>query len=151
MMKHLISSFLILSITVLSCNKESDQSIYKIQQIIIKKYKIMRISLKNGDPNYVLNMHTNDAVLFLQNGNEVRGKEALKVFYIKIAALGIDIESTPTSVELFSDSVAFEVGVFNSTSKTGKRSAAKYINVWKKGNGDWKISKAIDQAKLPID
>lgn len=149
-MKNPFLILLILSITLLSFIKKDDSSSDKIKQIIIEKYKIMRISLKNGDPNYVLNMHTDDAILFQQNGNEVSGKVALKIFYIRIAAMGIDIESTPTSVELFSDSVAFEVGVFSSTTKAGIKSSAKYINVWKKVKGDWKIAKAIDQAKLQV-
>jgi hypothetical protein len=44
--------------------------------------------------------------------------------------------------------VAFEVGTFIGTSKTGIQNSAKYVNIWKKIDGDWKLYKAIDQAKL---
>jgi ketosteroid isomerase-like protein len=108
----------------------------------------MRTTLKSGDPNYVLKMHTKDAILFLQNGTEVVGITALKPFYEKVASTGIDIKSKPTTIELISENVAFEVGVFTSTSKTGIQNSAKYINIWKRVEGDWKIFKAIDQAKL---
>jgi ketosteroid isomerase-like protein len=120
----------------------------EIKQIIIEKYKFVRSSLKSGDPDYVINMHTQDAVQFLQNGKEVIGIVALKAFYEKVAAIGIDIKSTPTTIELLTDDIAFEVGTFTSTSKTGTLNSAKYIIIWKKINGEWKIYKAIDQAKL---
>jgi ketosteroid isomerase-like protein len=93
-------------------------------------------------------MHTEDAILFLPNGTEVIGLSALKPFYEKVALTGVDIKSVPTSVELLSENSAFEVGTFTSTSKAGIQNSAKYINVWKRIDGDWKLYKAIDQAKL---
>jgi ketosteroid isomerase-like protein len=140
--------FVCLTTILLSCNKKSSNFNDEIKQIIAKKYEKMRASLKNGDSNYVLEMHAEDAILFLPNGKEVAGITALKPFYEKVASTGIDIKSTPTSVELISENIAFEVGSFISTSKTGVQNSAKYINIWKKIEGDWKIYKAIDQAKL---
>lgn len=128
--------------------KEGAASEDEIKQLIIKKYENMRSTLKSGDPTYVLTMHTQDATLFQQNGIEVIGMLALKPFYEKIATMDIDIKSIPTSVELLTEDIAYEVGTFTSTSKTGIQSSAKYINIWKKVDGDWKIYKAIDQAKL---
>jgi ketosteroid isomerase-like protein len=137
-----------LAIIVSSCNSKNTISENEVKQIIIEKYKTMRTSLKSGDPNYVLNMHTKDAILFLPNGKEVIGITELRPFYEKVATTGIDIKSTPTIVELLSDNVAFEVGTFIGTSKTGIQNSAKYVNIWKKIDGDWKLYKAIDQAKL---
>ena len=54
----------------------------------------------------------------------------------------------PTSVEQLAGDIVYEVGIFTSTSKTGTQNTAKYINIWKKIDGDWRIYKAIDQAKL---
>ena len=147
-MKSILVSLFCSTIFLLSCNKKISNFNDDIKQAIIKKYEKVRTTLKNGDPNYVLNMHSKDAVLFLQNGTEVSGIIALKTFYEKVASTGIDIKSTPTTVELMSENVAFEVGVFTSTSKTGIQNSAKYINIWKKNDGDWKLYKAIDQAKL---
>jgi ketosteroid isomerase-like protein len=137
-----------LAIIVSSCHNKNTISENEVKQIIIEKYKTMRPSLKSGDPNYVLNMHTKDAILFLPNGKEVIGITELRPFYEKVATTGIDINSTPTIVELLSDNVAFEVGTFIGTSKTGIQNSAKYVNIWKKIDGDWKLYKAIDQAKL---
>lgn len=147
-MKSMLILFVCSSTFLLSCNKKSVNSNDAIRQIIIKKYEKVRATLKNGDPNYVLNMHSKDAVLFLKNGTQVDGIAALKIFYEKVAPTGIDIESTPTTIELLSENVAFEVGTFTSTSKTGIQNSAKYINIWKKTDGDWKLFKSIDQAKL---
>jgi ketosteroid isomerase-like protein len=147
-MKSILLLLFCSAILLWSCNKKNSNSNDDIKQIIIEKYENMRTTLKSGDPNYVLNMHSKDAVLFLQNGTEVVGITALKLFYEKVASTGIDIKSTPTTIELISENVAFEVGVFISTSKTGIQNSAKYINIWKKNDGDWKLYKAIDQAKL---
>ncbi|PZR07143.1 MAG: hypothetical protein DI539_23980 [Flavobacterium psychrophilum] len=137
------SIFLSSSYSVKSVKSEEE-----IKQIIIRKYEQMRATLKSGDPSYVLNMHTQDATLYQQNGKEVVGMVALKPFYEKIATMGIDIKSTPTTVEVLTADIVYEVGTFTSTTKTGIQNSAKYINIWKKVNGDWKIYKAIDQSKL---
>ncbi len=147
-MKPISLLFVLLTAFLLSCNNKKSNINDDIKQIIIKKYEKMRISLKNGNPNYVLEMHSKDATLFLRNGTEIVGIMALKPFYEKIALTGIDIKSTPTTLELISENIAFEVGTFISTSKSGTQNSAKYINIWKKIDGDWKLYKAIDQAKL---
>jgi ketosteroid isomerase-like protein len=138
------------SIFLPSSANQSANTNEEVKQVIIKKYEKMRVSLKNGDATYVLGMHTADAILFLPNGKEVVGMVVLKPFYEKVAMADIDINSTPTSVELLADDIAYEVGTFVSTSKTGIQNSAKYINIWKKVDGDWKIYKAIDQTKLVI-
>lgn len=145
----LISLLFVCSVILLSsCNKEKAISNNEVTEIIIEKYKNMRATLKSGNPNYVLNMHMKDAILFLPNGKEVTGIIELRPFYEKVATSGIDINSTPTSIELLSEDVAYEVGTMKSTSKAKIQNAAKYINIWKRVDGDWKIFKAIDQAKL---
>ncbi len=143
--------FFCLGIVLSSCDNKSTVSQKKIENIIIEKYENMRITLKGGDPNYVLNMHAEDAILFLPNGKEVVGMTELRPFYEKVATTGIDINSTPTSIEILSEDVVYEVGTFTSTSKTGIQSSSKYINIWKRVEGDWKIFKAIDQAKLKYE
>jgi ketosteroid isomerase-like protein len=119
-----------------------------IKQIIIKTNENVRTTLKKGDPNYVLSIHAQDATQFLPNGTEVVGIAALRTFYEKIAPMGIDIKSTTISVEQLTDDTVFEVGTFISTLKSGTQSKGKYIIIWKKIGKNWRIYKAIDQAKL---
>lgn len=147
-MKHTLFLFIYLGILTASYGQKSKESNQEIKQIIVEKYEQMRITLKNGDPNYVLNMHSKDAILFLPNGKEITGINELKPFYESVAKTGIDIKSSPTSVEQLAGDIVYEVGIFTSTSKTGTQNTAKYINIWKKIDGDWRIYKAIDQAKL---
>ncbi len=147
-MKLTLYLFLYSVIVLSSCNEKNTNSNNEIKQIIVEHYEKMRTTLKSGDPNYVLNMHTKDAILFLPNGKEVFGIIELRPFYEKVATTGIDIKSIPTTIELLSEDVVLEVGTFTSTSKTGIQNSAKYINIWKRVEEDWKIFKAIDQAKL---
>jgi ketosteroid isomerase-like protein len=146
-MKRIIVFFIAMALFS-SCIEKHKNSSAGITQLIIEKYEIMRTSLKNGDAKYVLKMHTQDAILFLPNGKEVVGMIALSPFYKEVAATGIDISSKPTTIELLTDDVAFEVGTFTSTSKKGIQHSSKYINIWKKVDGEWRIYKAIDQAEL---
>ena len=145
-LKLLLLTYLVLFFA--SCTKKNTITNDDIKQIIVKTNDTVRTTLKNGDPNYVINLHTQDAIQFLPNGTEVVGIVALRTFYEKIARLGIDIKSTTLSIEKLSDNTVFEVGTFTSTSKTGVQSLGKYIIIWKKIGGNWKIFKAIDQAKL---
>jgi ketosteroid isomerase-like protein len=147
-MKKVFFLFLCSVIVLSSCNEKSTISNNEIKQIIVEKYEKMRTTLKSGDASYVLNMHSKDAILYLPNGKEVVGIAALKPFYEKVASTDIDIKSIPTTIELLSEVVIYEVGTFTSTSKTGIQNSSKYINIWKKVDGDWKLFKAIDQAKL---
>jgi ketosteroid isomerase-like protein len=130
------------------CTKKIAPTNNDIKQIIVKINENVRTTLKNGDPNYVLSIHTQDAIQFLSDGTEVVGITALKTFYEKIASMGIDIKSTTISVEKLTNDTAFEVGTFVSTLKSGTQSKGKYIIIWKKVGENWKIYKAIDQAKL---
>jgi hypothetical protein len=131
-----------------SCSKKMMISESEMKKIILDKYEKVRTSLKNGDPNYVLDLHTKDAILFLPNGKEVTGIKELRPFYEGVAQAKVDIKSTPTNIEIFAHDIVFEVGTYTSTSQTGVQNSAKYINIWRKIDGDWKLFKAIDQAKL---
>jgi ketosteroid isomerase-like protein len=133
---------------IAGCTKKIALPNNDIKQIIVKTNENVRTTLKNGDPNYVLSIHTQDAIQFLSDGTEVVGIAALKTFYEKIASMGIDIKSTTISVEKLTDDTAFEVGTFISTLKSGTQSKGKYIIIWKKVGENWRIYKAIDQAKL---
>jgi ketosteroid isomerase-like protein len=130
------------------CTKKNTMTNDDIKQIIIKTNENVRMTLKNGDPNFVISIHAQDAIQFLSNGTEVVGIQALRTFYEKIATMGIDIKSTTITVEKLTDDTVFEVGTFISTLKSGIQSKGKYIIIWKKIGESWKIYKAIDQAKL---
>jgi uncharacterized protein (TIGR02246 family) len=122
----------------------------ELKNLIINKYEKMRTTIQNGDPTFVIKMHTDDAVLFKADGTETKGIKELSILYNQVAASGIIIKSTPITIEKLSDDTAFEVGVFTSTTKNGKTNSSKYIIVWKKVDEDWKIYKSIDQAKIIV-
>jgi ketosteroid isomerase-like protein len=143
------SLFLIgLVVSSTSCLSQKKITDNKLKILIIEKYEKMRATIQSGDPNYVIKMHTDDATLFKSDGTELNGIQQLGVLYKQVATSGIDIKSTPISVEKLSQDTAFEVGQFVSTTKDGKINSSKYIIIWKKVGNDWKIYKSIDQAKI---
>jgi ketosteroid isomerase-like protein len=131
-----------------SCDSPHKINNDELKQIIIDKYKMITTTLQNGDETYVVNMHTDDAVLFKADGLEVVGIIALREFYKQVAASHVTINSNPISVEKLSEDIAFEFGTFNSTTTKGKKNSAKYMNIWKRVGKDWKILKAIDHSKI---
>ena len=147
-MKVKLLVILFLALIMVSCSIHRKITTDEIRAIITKKTQTIRTTLKNGDPSFVVNSHTDDAIQFLPDGTEIVGKEALKAFYSKVAASRVDIESVTTTVEKLSKDMAMEVGIFTSTTTAGKQSKGKYILIWKNVDNDWKIYKAIDQAKL---
>ncbi|CAN5329233.1 hypothetical protein BH10BAC4_BH10BAC4_06870 [soil metagenome] len=135
-----------LVLVIISCNTEITND--ELKAIIIKNDEIIRTTLKNGDPSFVINMHTDDAIQFMPDGTEIAGKDRLREFYNRVATSRVDIESIPTTVEILSSDIAMEVGIFISTTITGEKNKGKYVLIWKKVDSDWKIYKAIDQAKI---
>lgn len=91
-MKSILLPVVCLSILLSFCNKNSSNPNDDVKQIIIEKYAKMRTTLKSGDPDYVLAMHSKNATLFLQNRTQIVGIAALKPFYEKVALSGIDIK-----------------------------------------------------------
>ena len=82
---------LLCMVTLAACNSSHKTTNSELQQIIIEKYKMLKTTLKNGDPTFVLNMHTNDAVLFKADGKEVVGIKALSELYKQVAASHVTI------------------------------------------------------------
>ncbi len=129
-----------------ACKSSRQTTADELKKLIIEKYAKLKVTLQNGDPSYVLSMHTNDAVLFKADGTEVSGIKELSLFYKNVATSRITIESNPVSVEKLADDTAFEFGVFTSTTTKGENYSSEYINIWKRVGNDWKIYKAIDHS-----
>ena len=133
---------------ITSCESNSTVTNEELKNLIIEKYSLMATSLQKGESDYIINLHTDDAVLFKADGTELKGIDELSELYKQVAASGIMIKSKPITVELFSKDIAFEVGTFVATMKDGQTNSAKYMIIWKRVGKDWKIYKSIDQAKL---
>jgi ketosteroid isomerase-like protein len=82
-MKLKLSILACTALFLASCTKKIGLTNNDIKQIIVKTNENVRTTLKNGDPNYVLSIHTQDAIQFLSDGTEVVGIAALKTFYEK--------------------------------------------------------------------
>ena len=147
MITRLLILFILYFLTT-SCESDKGLNNEELKTHIAEKYDLMSSSLQRGESTYIINMHTDDAILFKADGTELVGIEKLSELYREVASSGVDIKSTPITVEKFSDEFAFEVGTFNATTKTGKVNSAKYMIIWKRIGEEWKIYKSIDQAKI---
>lgn len=111
-------------------------------------------AVNRGDMSAVADLYTDDAVLMPANGAAVRGREAVRTFFVQ--ALG---SMSPRDVKLWSDEIevcgetAYEVGRYQMTLQPPGAAAmndrGKYIVIWKRqSDGSWKIARDIFNSDL---
>jgi uncharacterized protein (TIGR02246 family) len=90
-------------------------------------------------------MYTEDAYLLPSGGEMVKGRAAIQAFWTK-AAEGIgDFKLTTVDVKPLGNDAAREIGTFTLKTKgqPPQEVAGKYVVVWQKVGGDWKLATDI--------
>jgi uncharacterized protein (TIGR02246 family) len=96
-----------------------------------------------GDSKAVADLYTEDAKVIAPGSDIASGREAIAAFWQK----GID--SGAKEVKLATDRVesagdmAYEDGVVTVVGADGKPSPARYVVVWKRDGGSWKLHRDI--------
>lgn len=94
--------------------------------------------------------YAKDAIAFPPNSEMVKGRDAIQAFWKGFidAGLGAQIET----VEIESDGkLGFEVGKYAIMDPAGKTvDQGKYVVVWKKEEGSWKMYRDIWNSSLPM-
>ena len=97
-----------------------------------------------GDFAGVASLYTDDATAFPPGSSMVKGRAAIESMWKKMAEEVSDPKFTTLDVKPLGPSAAREIGTFSLKTKgsTPKEVAGKYVVVWEKIGGDWKL--AID-------
>jgi uncharacterized protein (TIGR02246 family) len=97
-----------------------------------------------GDFAGVASLYTDDATAFPPGSSMVKGRAAIESMWKKMAKEVSDPKFTTLDVKPLGPSAAREIGTFSLKTKgpTPKEVAGKYVVVWEKIGGDWKL--AID-------
>ena len=103
-----------------------------------------------GDATAVASHYTAAGQVFPPNGEVVRGREAIAKFWKGVMDAGIK-EAKLTTVEAEGvGGTAHEVGTYVLTGEGGKTlDTGKYIVIWRRDGGQWKIHRDIWNTSAP--
>jgi uncharacterized protein (TIGR02246 family) len=102
-------------------------------------------AFQKGDTAAIGQMYAEDAYLLPSGGEMVRGRAAIQAFWTK-AAEGIgDFKLTTVDVKPLGNDAAREIGTFTLKTKgqPPQEVAGKYVVVWQKVGGDWRLATDI--------
>ena len=102
-------------------------------------------AFQKGDTAVIGQMYAEDAYLLPSGGEMVKGRAAIQAFWTK-AAEGIgDFKLTTVDVKPLGNDAAREIGTFTLKAKgqPPQEVAGKYVVVWQKVGGDWKLATDI--------
>jgi uncharacterized protein (TIGR02246 family) len=98
-----------------------------------------------GDFAGVASLYTNDATAFPPGSPMVKGNDAIGAMWKGMAEQVTDPKLTTLDVKPLGSSAAREIGTFSLKTKgaTPKEVTGKYVVVWEKVGGDWKLAADI--------
>jgi uncharacterized protein (TIGR02246 family) len=107
-------------------------------------------AVERGDAKAIADLYTANAMVMPSNSDFVKGRDGIKAVFQGMIDSGVKGGSlTTTEVERFGDTVN-EVGVYTIKDASGKEiDKGKYIVIWKRENGQWKLHRDIFNSSLP--
>jgi uncharacterized protein (TIGR02246 family) len=104
-------------------------------------------AFEKGDAKALAAMYTADAIVFPPDQEMVKGNEAIGGFWKATHDGGVESAVLTTADVGRSGDVAYEVGVVSLTirpeGKPAAKVSAKYVVVWKREHGAWKLHRDI--------
>jgi uncharacterized protein (TIGR02246 family) len=107
-------------------------------------------ALSRGDAAAIAALYTTNAQAFPPNSPVVSGRAGIEKMWKGVVDSGIAGASLATTdVEAHGDA-AFETGTYEMKLKDGKvADSGKYVVVWKRENGQWRIHRDIWNTSMP--
>lgn len=103
-----------------------------------------------GDGAAVAALYTADAMLLPPNSDPVKGSQAVTDFWKAMLGAGVAAKFTILEVTAHGDT-AHEVGTYDMKSTDGQPlDRGKYIVIWKRDGGRWKLYRDIWNSSLPV-
>jgi uncharacterized protein (TIGR02246 family) len=102
-------------------------------------------TFNKGDLVGIASLYTEDATAFPPSSGMVKGRAAIGAMWKGIAEQVGDPKVTTLDVKPLGPSAAREIGTFRLKTKgpTPQEVTGKYVVVWEKVNGDWKLAADI--------
>jgi uncharacterized protein (TIGR02246 family) len=102
-------------------------------------------AFNKGDMQAIAKMYTEGAHLLPPNAEMVRGRSGIEAFWRKIAEAIGDLKLTTIDVERLGSEALREVGAVSAKSRQqpSQEIQGKYVVIWQKVGGDWKLATDI--------
>ena len=155
------SAIILVIFSTISCNnnsattethKESASSfdMVALRKIIDEKNNQFTRSHITGDTAFMNNIFTQDAKVFAPNAEVVTGRTAISALNLEYIGFGInEFREETTALYGSGDYLVNEGSYFMSYGKDSTQEKGKFINIWKKVDGDWKIHSNIWNTNAP--
>ena len=155
MKKHLGMLFLIgcgLALLVLGCNQHQKPAfdVAAMKKIIGEKNNQFTKAHITGDTTFLNNIFTQDAKAFPPNSDVVTGRSAIAA--VNSQWVNFDIKEFREETTAFYGNEDYLIDEGNYYVRYGKDNTidkGKYLNVWKKEDGDWKIFTNMWNTNMP--
>lgn len=104
-----------------------------------------------GDTAFLNNIFTPDARVLAPNSEVITGRSAIAAINLKYISFGIkEFREETTALYGSGDYLINEGNYFMSYGKDSTVEKGKFINIWKKVDGDWKLYSNIWNSSMPL-
>ncbi len=122
-----------------------------MRKIIDEKNAEFAKAFVSGDSTSMISHFTADGKLFPPNSPVVTGRNAIAKVIKQYLTYGIkEFKDETTSVYGAGEAIVEEGNIFMGDGKGNTLENGKYITIWKKVDGDWKVSSDIWNTSLPL-
>ena len=105
-------------------------------------------ALAKGEASKIAGMYAAGARVLPPNSPRVEGSQRIQEFWQSIIDLGAKLSLSTSDVEALGN-VAYEVGTYELTLPGNKRDSGKYVVIWKREKGQWKLAVDTWNSDLP--
>jgi len=131
--------------------KTSDFSLPAVKDSIKASNDLFVASIVKGDSASFSNIYTSDGKIMAPNSPAITGTDGIKGFAGEIFRTGIKNIKLETSDVWGTEEMVIEEGTYTMGDDKGKTlDKGKYISVWKKENGKWKLFRDISNSDMPV-
>ena len=106
-------------------------------------------ALSKGDAAKIADMYAEGARVLPPNGPMVQERQRIQEFWQGFINTGAKLSLSTSDVEA-QGNVAIEVGTYELISPDNKRDAGKFVVVWRRQKGDWKLAVDIWNSNMPV-
>ena len=119
---------------------------------IEKGNRVLTSTFARGDATAMAALYTENGQLLPSNSEFITGRERIASFWQQVMDMGIKTAELETLEAEGLGETAFEVGRYKLGGAAGEiLDQGKYVVVWKKEDGQWKLHRDIWNTNLPAE
>jgi ketosteroid isomerase-like protein len=127
-------------------NKTSDGNIRSAIEAANKRFVE---AFSKGDAARIADMYAEGARVMPPNSPMLQGRQRIQELWQSFINTGAKLILSTSDVEA-QGNVVYEVGTYELIFPDNKRDAGKYVVVWRRHKGDWKLAVDIWNSNMPV-